>query len=93
MKILFDVMRMIWRLLSFARSRVTVSREEQIICANSSCVKLLLMVTECELFVPDCSDQSSNNLANFARAVWGSSSDLARSVSSAISRLNICEIA
>ena len=92
MRMLSDVTRIIRRLLRFESRRVTVSRDEQIICATCSCVNVLVIWIGRDLFVPEW-HHSSNSLANFAFAVCGSSNDLARSVSSAISRLNICDIA
>ena len=73
-----EVARIIPRSYRLVSKRVTVSRDEQIICAISSCVKVLVMVTVCDVVVPDCSHQFSNNLASLAIAVCGSSSDLAR---------------
>jgi hypothetical protein len=90
---LSGVTRITRRLLRLASKRVTVSRDEQIMCAICSCVKDLGIRIVRDLFVPASSHHSSNSLASFALADCGSNNDLARSVSSVTSRLNICDIA
>ncbi len=78
---LSDVIRIILRLLRLASKRVTVSRDEQIICAISSCVKTLSIRMRAS-DSPFSLLHSSNSLANLALAVCGRSNDLVRSVSS-----------
>ena len=88
MRKLSDVMQMICRRVRLVSKRVTVSRDEPIICASSSCVKTLSITPDRESIPGGSLLNSSKSWANLARAVCGSSSDLARSVNWASSWLS-----
>ena len=75
-------------LLRAVSKRVTVSRDEPIICSISSCVKDFSIRTGGDPFAVVLAPHSSNSFANFTLEVCDRSNDLARSPSSVNSWLN-----
>ena len=60
---------MMWRLLRLVSKRVTVSRDEPIICAISSCVKALSIRISGDPFAVVLTPHSSSSFANLTLEV------------------------